>query len=561
MFRFRSKSHGPFHDAQSLRRWLVALPANDSLAVQREVAAELAKLADRTAHRTPLGLEALFIVDRKTHGAVRELIRQYVDHSSRSAKLEEQLWQALFDLTQLFLACYSAFARELADHSQHTKWQVLLPELTARQIAWLGLDARIRLFRCEPWIPAKWAELHAIFGRACSLKLDRRPLILSTRRGETTIEREYVAVLLFLLAEPGNLTPKQLEWTYAQLYEWSLPMRMTVEARAASTFYIDLDGTAGLKRRGLGTLDGRVLFVDTRALHTQLARKQVELAEAADAEPQSEKAPRQREQAKLFGVLASRVNAEFKPIARSGERVPTSAIVDAIIGLHNITSYLREENTTVGVPRSPGRSYANTMDLAVFGRTRAEPDNRSEYARRRLAAFAAPGGPWEMKDRSVSGFRLHAPMSVATEVTLGMLVAINPEADLWVVGLIRRMRRLSANRAEIGLELIDDAPVSADLTEQRPPGEIRYTLDADPALAPRKFRGLYVRHRKRGAEPSTPSLLVPPVEYQPERRYLLKLPGSARPIQYGAMLEQHADWVWSLLEPVESDASQIAPAA
>jgi len=35
------------------------------------------------------------------------------------------------------------------------------------------------------------------------------------------------------------------------------------------------------------------------------------------------------------------------------------------------------------------------MELAVFGRTRTEPDHRFENAQRRLAAFSAPGGPWE----------------------------------------------------------------------------------------------------------------------------------------------------------------------
>ena len=63
--------------------------------------------------------------------------------------------------------------------------------------------------------------------------------------------------------------------------------------------------------------------------------------------------------------------------------------------------------------------------------------------------------------------------------------------------------------------------------------------------------------------PELPSLLVPPVEYQPNGRYMLKLPGSSRLVQYGRLLEEHTDWVWSLLEPLESDASapEIAPAA
>ena len=64
------------------------------------------------------------------------------------------------------------------------------------------------------------------------------------------------------------------------------------------------------------------------------------------------------------------------------------------------------------------------MELAVFGRMRNEADRRVELARRRFAQFAAPGGPWEVKDVSQTGFRLLAPMSVANAVTLGTLAAI-----------------------------------------------------------------------------------------------------------------------------------------
>ena len=104
----------------------------------------------------------------------------------------------------------------------------------------------------------------------------------------------------------------------------------------------------------------------------------------------------------------------------------------------------------------------------MFGRSRNEAERRVELARRRLAAFAAPGGPWEVKDISRPGFRLLAPMSVANAVTLSMLVAIRPHGEApWTLGIVRRMRRLSADRAEIGLQLIANTLVGVDLIEQR----------------------------------------------------------------------------------------------
>ena len=103
--------------------------------------------------------------------------------------MEHQLWSALFDLTQAFLFTYYAFAREVSLHAQSPKWQLLLPELLCRQIVHMGLDAKIRLYRYEQWIPAKWAELHGLFSLACSRKFEREPIRAAraaTRRRSST---------------------------------------------------------------------------------------------------------------------------------------------------------------------------------------------------------------------------------------------------------------------------------------------------------------------------------------------------------------------------------------
>jgi len=562
MFRFRKKPLGPFDDAKSVKRWIASLPVNDPLAVQRELLPELRRLAERTARRTPSGLAAVFIVDTKTNCVVRTLMAQYAEHANRSSKIENQLWRALFDLTQGFQSCYAAFAREIADHAQHGKSQALLPELIARQLVHLGHDAKIRLYRCEPWIPAKWSELHATFTRARSLKLERQPIVLNAKRGATTIEREYLAVLLLLLADPGNLMPRQVEWVAAQLHEWCQPLRLTVEARAALTFYVDLAGSAGLRRRALGPLDGRILFVDTRPLHAQLVQKRAELEKSALTDRRSERAHRQRAQLDLFERIASRIDPEFKPVARRGDRTPASGTVDTIIGFNNITGFLRDSRNSPTAEFDAGRSFANTMDLAVFGRTRTEPDTRFEYARRRLAAFSAPGGPWEMKDISASGFRLYAPMSVATEVTLSMLVAINRGGqDAWVMGIVRRMRRLSADRADIGLQLIANTLISADLVLQRKADDVNCAVgDGQAAVAGHRFRGLFLAFERRAGDPPVQSLIIPPAEYQPAKRYTLRLPGAACPIRYGRLLERHSDWLWTVVELLEPDAAAAGAA-
>jgi hypothetical protein len=312
-----------------------------------------------------------------------------------------------------------------------------------------------------------------------------------------------------------------------------------------------------LRRRSLGPLEGRVLFVDTLPMHALVLENRAALEQAVRSDPLSRRSPQQREQLELFVKLASRIDPETRPIARRGERVPASGAVDAIIGFDNIAGFLREDAPSPIAGFPGGRSYSNTMDLAVFGHTRTGADLQLEFTRRRLASFLATGGPWEVKDISSSGFRLHAPMSIATEIRLSTLVAIDRcGQNAWVMGIVRRMRRLTAAYAEIGLQLIANSVVAAELVEQPKPRDSDYTVDREPtAGGERRLRGLFLSYSRRVGEPAVQSLIVPQADYQSGRRYALHTAGAVRVIRYGRLLEQQPDWVWTVIEPVEPAAA------
>ena len=178
MFGFGKTDSDPVTDVKSAERWFASFPTNDSLGIHGEVLAELGRIAEPAARRSPQRLEALFYLDAQCEGLRRSLTAQYIEHAARSSKIEHQLWSALFDLTQAFLIAYYAFARDVSHHAQSAKWQQPLPELLCRQIVHMGLDAKIRLYRYEQWIPAKWAELHALFTLSCSRQFERQQLVV-----------------------------------------------------------------------------------------------------------------------------------------------------------------------------------------------------------------------------------------------------------------------------------------------------------------------------------------------------------------------------------------------
>ena len=359
--------------------------------------------------------------------------------------------------------------------------------------------------------------------------------------------------LLLQLMNAGNMTARHLAWVAGELDEWCAALRLTLEPSSVTSFYVDLASREGLRRRTPSPLEGRVLFLDTRPLHAVLMQNVVMLEQKIRDQPLSERTPKRSEQLGLVSKLASQVDPEFKPFARRGERMAAAGVVDALVGFTKISGFLKEEEQNPLPQMQSGSSFGGTMELAVFGRLRNETDRRVEMARRRLATYAAPGGPWEVKDVSQTGFRLLAPMSVANSVTLGTLAALRPHGQAqWTLGIVRRMKRMTADRAEIGVQVIANTLVFVDLVEQRKNLDADYSVDGEATtINGRAFQGLFLSLRKREGDVAIQSLIVPAAEYQPAKRLKLMTSKAISPIRFGRLLEQQPDWVWATVEPLD----------
>jgi hypothetical protein len=141
-------------------------------------------------------------------------------------------------------------------------------------------------------------------------------------------------------------------------------------------------------------------------------------------------------------------------------------------------------------------------------------------------------------------------------VTLGTLAAIRPHGQTpWTLGIVRRMKRMTADRAEIGLQVIANTLVGVDLIEQRKSVDADYSVDGEmTTINGRTFHGLFLALRKRDAVSGVQSLIVPASEYQPAKRLKLMTIKSINPIRFGRLLEQQPEWVWATVEPIDLNA-------
>src|SRR5438094_8840739 len=134
MFGFLKSRKDPLADARSAERWFAAPVATDPLSRKQELIEELARITAPTAKLTPRRLGALFVVDAHAEQLFRALTAQYVEHANRRAKIERQLWTALFDLSQAFQAAFRSYEQVPRENEHSGRWQQMLPEPRCRHV-------------------------------------------------------------------------------------------------------------------------------------------------------------------------------------------------------------------------------------------------------------------------------------------------------------------------------------------------------------------------------------------------------------------------------------------
>ena len=178
------------------------------------------------------------------------------------------------------------------------------------------------------------------------------------------------------------------------------------------------------------------------------------------------------------------------------------------------------------------------MEIAVFGHSRNEEERRRELNRPpdRLGRLGRTVGG---QDISQTGFRLVAPMSAASAVTLNTLAAIRPIGHaFWTLGIVRRMKRLTSDRAEIGLQVIANTLVGVELVEQKKGGggDSDYSVEGEHStLDGRVFAGLFLAVRKRGRNRGA-SLSC---RRSTSRRAASTQRRSTVPVRFGRLIEQY----------------------
>lgn len=544
----------PLVSAKTASAWLRQLPTLDVIGRQQHVmrAFDVMRQSGRVVDIARAGaleyLDAALATDR------RQLTKQYVENVDAGPKLSVRLWHAVFDLTQGFIVAYQSALEAAVAQQGNPRWKSMLPLLFARLLHYYGTDAKLRVARYERWIPAKWMELHSIFLRATELGIHRIPVALgATNPGATqwTVEQEYLFALLIHQLNTGNMSPVELDWGSSQLRAWSRRLVLESVPGTQEGFFVDIAGRSGLTRRTGNDSGSMLRYLDTTPMSDQLDRAVASLrqAEGTDRGPAASINPlRVAILDKMRPAIAPNVNADFRRDPR------ISCVVTAMVrvGLARIS---RDLGAMYPDDAEPAQGHEQIEVYAVADAPRARrriPDEHDSLAAS-LSSFSDP--MWQVKDRSVAGLRIAASGGIGQSLTLGALVAVR-QSDVsdWVLGVVRRLNKVSTEEVEAGVSIIADRVVAVPLNSRRDPKEdLGFVVNGiDVSTIGARFDGLYLPPPSRPDKPlSVKTVIIPTQEYSEGRKIMLSTARSIYTVALRHLVEQRADWSWAAIQIIE----------
>ena len=301
-------------------------------------------------------------------------------------------------------------------------------------------------------------------------------------------------------------------------------------------------------------------YLDTTPVCDQLDRAVTALRRAESPERSGVLSINQRRVAileKIRPAIAPNLNSNLRRDPRSACGVTARVRV----GLARICHELASSNTKDAIPELTGANRVEQEQIEVYTVADVAPVKRAvrdehDSIAASLSSFTDP--MWHVKDRSIAGLRIGATGGVGQALSLGALVAVRQsDVSEWLLGVVRRLNKLSPDEVEGGLAIIADNVVPVTLyTKRESKDDMGFVVNGvDVSTIGARFEALYLPPPSRPDKPlMVKTIIVPTPEYAEGRNVILATGRSVYTIVLRHLIEQRADWSWTAIQITEKKA-------
>jgi len=542
---------GPLANAAAADKYWQMLPRSDPVAAQRaisEVLDDLVVLRDPGRDQ----LRALLALDRRAHSLRDALLVNYATRNAQSRPLEKRYWRSVADLSQSFAAAFEHFLRRIRDEPNPRAWREYAPLATMRLFKHRQVDFLLRPVLPASSNPDGWGELHEAYRYAQAEGFLHRSVTVPGSGEEfpqeATLERQYIRVLLLDAMNDGQFSPYDAFWLSRFLPRWCEAVSLRADAGANGDgrhLIVDLDSAEGLKRASAGVPEN-ALALDPSPL---LALIGAEVESLSDPHYQtSVPSPFGRaRQARLLRKVAANYTPRPKRVSRRGERKPLTSSVKVIVGLGPIMRMLRYEETRKFAAMPAVVPEVEEITITVQGGYTQAPDGGACTPDRLCEPpsaheFGVPHQVWQVKDSSVSGCRLRAPVGDAGRVHPGSLAAILDDGTMrWSLVVVRRVKARIGDRVDIGAEYVGHSPRAVTMAV----AGAGASLPGAPAQSQGElFTALYLRESAKQPVMPFKTLLLSAAQLRGTQSLTLRSTTAEYSVRLKEPIEEQDDFIW-----------------
>lgn len=423
---FSNKPSHPLADPREVKQVLGHIASCEPLVAVESADTWLESIIAEDGFRLPQRLELILALDEAATAQARRLGRDYPALVGARRAHAAQQWQVAHDFWRHLAAAYGDCLARLAgaDRDRDTV-RARLPLLYCRTIMALAAKLKWKQFRYEPADPEFWKTVGAAYLAAVDAKVAQHPVQPHAGGGQSTVEQEYLKVLVFHATSMDKLQPLEIELA-EHLIDYFMPgFALIRDVKPENVYWVD--AAKPLPPTRLAKLPELTptlrFFHGTRAM-----------------------------------AAANHVLEEI----RGHGRIPPGINLGAQYALDSVVPVL-EHLARSWSPKPPMRSNVRHRTSSSMQVVNGLAAMHQRLSGRSDGADGVE--TWVVDDVSLGGLGAQVTISGRDWIRIGALVGLQPEGgDNWLLGVVRRYVRTDAHKGSVGIETLSKAPraVTAD---------------------------------------------------------------------------------------------------
>jgi hypothetical protein len=429
------KPDHPLADRKDARQIITELRGGDPVTRLDEATAYLESLLRADGFRIGYLYEVIDLLDQAAKPHQRKVNAEYVAASRLTRHQDSRLWKSAGDfwraLAQAYLRCLE---RLEAEPKEARGFSEQMPVCCARVMRALGAELKWMSLRYGPVPQYLWANAATAYALAETAGVAQTPLrAYPVSYGDTSVQQEYLRVLVLGCASVDALMPAQIELAERAIAWFSRSFVMSAERSDNATHYVDL------------------------ATHRAPARLTRSVAASANR--------------RYFGVGRGRGEiASLLRVVKEREVIPDSVRLGELHSIPLVLSTMEHLLRQLG-PRPPARSHERKPSVVRLMVAHGFRSIRDSAVRQEQNEPLRPIDieTWVATDESPGGYGATIRHQRGDWVKLGALVGVMPEAGrYWGIGVVRRLNRDDETDYRVGVQLWSRAALPVELKSIEP---------------------------------------------------------------------------------------------